>query len=239
MVPTWILELVLAIFGLVSGGLVLYFLQQSQYHYALWCGWFALILVVTFAALHIRNALIQGEEKAQEVVYAGFLLPANELGPDLPQDRPANTVQLLLGDDLCVLAAKSENHVLASKGKPFLTIGIKDDIMKIRTTVMDSKNRNVVRIIDNEFQASHENAFNPKQPDKHSLVVRDADGIEVLNIRFINKKTVRVVGRFHLEGSTEPLLILPNDGIRLPGGGGWPRGTIDLTRSTGGFLNLN
>jgi len=171
-------------------------------------------------------------------VYSGFLVPANETEPPLPDGVPKNTIQLLLGDDLRVLAANSENHVLLYKNKPFLTIGIEANLMRIKTEVVDFQNRHIARIINNEFQISQENAFNPLQPDRHSLIVRDAKGNEVLNIRFVNKKTIRVTGRFHLNGYPEPFLILQDDGIRWPGGGGIGHLTIDLTQSEGGMLNF-
>jgi hypothetical protein len=40
--------------------------------------------------------------------------------------------------------------------------------------------------VDDEFQANPQSAFNPKQADKHSLMIRDADGVEMLNQRFLN-----------------------------------------------------
>ena len=110
--------------------------------------------------------------------------------------------------------------------------------MHISAVVMDSKNQLVVRVIDNEFQAIPQNAFNPKQPDKHSLFVRDADGIEVLNVRFLNPTAMRIVGRFQMPGMPEPVVILPDDGVRWPGGGGISRLTVDMTVSKGGLLDF-
>lgn len=128
--------------------------------------------------------------------------------------------------------------MFSKAGKPFLTVGIKDGQMQISAVVMDSRNQLVVRIVDNEFQAIPQNAFNPKQPDKHSLLVRDADGIEVLNLRFLNPTAMRLVGRFQVPGMPEPVVITPDDGICWPGGGGISRLTVDMTASKGGLLGF-
>ncbi len=93
-------------------------------------------------------------------------------------------------------------------------------------------------IIENEFQANPEYAFNPRQPDEHSLIVRDADGNEVLNIRFLNPRAMRIVGRFQIPGLSDPVLILPSEGIRWPGGGGIGHLTVDLTASRAGFIDF-
>ena len=143
----------------------------------------------------------------------------------------------MLGDDLRVLAAQSENHVFSKKGgTSFLSIGIKNNAMRLSAFVTDSNNQNIVRIINNEFQASPARAFNPKQPDKHSLVVRDSKGVEVLNVRFLNPKAIRIVSRFHIPGTSELVQILQDEGIRFSGGGGIGHLTLDVTASKGGVI---
>ena len=130
---------------------------------------------------------------------------------------PPDTIQLLLGNNLRILAS-SKISALSRSGKTFLSIGISDGLMRLTTTVLDNSSQYICRIIDNEFQANPERAFNPKQPDDHSLIVRDGDGHEVLNVRFLNPTTIRVTGRFQFPGFPNPLLI--NDGgMFFPNGG--------------------
>ncbi len=186
--------------------------------------------------LFIRNEIIKREIQAKTPIYFGLLAPANDSCPSLPQNAPKGTITLMLGDELRVLAAQSQNYIFSKQGEPFLSIGIKDGLMRVSASIVDSNNQHIVRIIDNEFQVSPERAFNPKQPDKHSLVVRDSQGVEVLNIRFLNPRAMRIVGRFHMPGYLEPVLILPDDGVRWPGGGGISRLTVDMTASKGGFI---
>ena len=87
-----------------------------------------------------------------------------------------------------------------------------------------------MRVVKNEFQAFPEGAFNPKQPDEHSVVVRDADGIEVLNLRFLNPRRIRIVGRFFLQGFGT-VTIDKNEGIGWPNGGGIGHLTLDMTNA--------
>jgi hypothetical protein len=186
MCPDWVFWTLWAVVGIAGSGAVPYLLSQKQLYFALWSG-FGIVVIASLAiTLHIRNDLIRREVQETTPVYFGALTPGNEKAPPLPPGVPNGTISLLLGDELRLLAAQSRNYVFSKAGKPFLTVGIKDGQMQISAVVMDSRNQLVVRIVDNEFQAIPQNAFNPKQPDKHSLVVRDADGLEVLNLRFLN-----------------------------------------------------
>ncbi len=228
-----------AIVGITGSGIVPYLLSQEQHHLALWSGLATIILALLAVALHIQNGRIQQEVQAATPVYFGTLTPADGRIPPLPPGVPKGTVTLLLGDELRLLAAQSSNYVLSKAGRPFLTVSIQDNQLLISAIVMDSINQLVVRIINNEFQVNPQNASNPKQPDEHSLIIRDADGVEVLNVHFINPITMRIVGRFQIPGMPEPVLILPDHGLRWPGGGGISRLTVDMTASKAGFLSFS
>lgn len=239
MAPDWLLQVLLVLVGIIGGGALWYFISQKQYHHALWSGTGAAVILIIVIALFIRNQLIKAEVQANAPVFFGELLPANEASLPLPNNASKETITLMLGDDLRVLAAQSENHVFSKQGVPFLSIGIKNNAMHISADIADSDNKNIVRIINNEFQASQERAFNPKQPDKHSLVVRDSKGIEVLNIRYLNPKAMRIVGRFQIPGFSEPIQILPKGGLRFPEGGSISHLTIDVTAGKGGVIGFN
>jgi hypothetical protein len=238
MTPDWLLQVLLVLVGIIGGGALWYFISQKQYHHALWSGTAAAVILIVIIALFIRNEMIKTEIRANTPVYFGELVPGDEASPPLPKNASKSTITLMLGDDLRVLAAQSENHVFSKQGAPFLSIGIKNDAMRISASIVDSDNKNIVRIINNEFQANPERAFNPKQPDRHSLVVRDSKGVEVLNIRYLNPKAMRIVGRFQIPGFSEPVQILPDDGLRFPGGGGIAHLTLDVTASKGGVIGF-
>jgi hypothetical protein len=88
--------------------------------------------------------------------------------------------------------------------------------MFITADLLDSSNNRIVRIIKNEFQAFPEHAFNPKQPDKHSLVVRDMEGAEIFHVIFLNPRNIRIVGRFYISGISQPLVV-ESSRLILPG----------------------
>jgi hypothetical protein len=236
MISEWVLYLLWAIIGILGSGTFWYFLSQKNYYAALWTTFSVFILVGLTVTLYIRNSLIQQEIQANTPMYFGELTPGTDSAPPIPLNVPSNTVSLLLGNNV-VLAAQSKTYILSKDEKPFLSISIENRGMKISATIVDSKNNYIARVIDNEFQINPINAFNPKQPDKHSLVVRDIDGVEVLHIRYLNPTAISVLGRFWLPRVSEPILILP-EGLRLPGGSRLSNATIDVTRSKAGALEF-
>lgn len=171
------------------------------------------------------------------IVHFGGLTPGNEASAALPAGTPNNTVQLMLGDDLRVLSA-SLTPVLQRNGKPFLTIGVRDGVMWITATINDKSDQYICRIIDNEFQINEQRSFNPRQPDSHSLLVRDADGNEVLNIRFLNPRAIWITGRFKIPGDPNSLIIDRTNGIVFPGGGGIAHLTLDMTQTKAGVIGF-
>jgi hypothetical protein len=194
------------------------------------------VCVLVFYASHRLVLHLESSVKLN-VAYFGGLSPGNEPIDPLPVGASPDTIQLFLGDDLRVLSS-SQNPVLAIGGKPFLSIAIRDGLMRLTATILDNNNQPICRIINNEFQAFPERSFNPKQPDEHSLIVRDAEGNEVLNVRFLNPKTIWLIGRFHLPGLKGPILVLRDDGIVLPGGSSIGHLTLNPTTSAAGVLNL-
>ncbi len=236
MTPDWLLQLTMLAVSVIFGSAVWYLYDHKELLKAVWVGFAGGVLLLLAVALYLRNDIIRKEVASRTPVYFGELAPGNDFSPPLPAGVPNNTIQLLLGDDLRVLAASARNFVFSKGGRSFLSVGITNGLMRITATVMDSSNRYIVRIINNEFQANPEYAFNPKQPDEHSLIVRDADGNEVLNIRFLNPRAMRIVGRFYMPGLSEPVLILPSEGIRWPGGGGIGHLTVDLTAGQAGLI---
>jgi hypothetical protein len=256
---TW--DRVLGIVSLVTGIIAAIFFSVEKYFWAELCVvlsailvaiwaitqlnyvWGRIVFVVTVGIASIIVYSINSydankeRERAERITYNGYLTPANDAGPTLPKAVPPNSLQLLLGDDLRIIMGNIDTPILTFRGEPFLSILIKNNEMKLSTTVTDSNNHDIVRIIDNEFQAFAERSFNPRQPDAHSLYVRDAKGKEVLNIHFINDKTIRIVGRFYIPGKPKPIVIDPLNGFITPDGGGVGHMTI-ITSFGGGFYEF-
>ncbi len=222
MIPDWVLQIIFLVIGILGGGAIWYFLSLKMHYAALWIGFGTVVLITLVITILIRNSLINKEVKAKAPVYFGELIPGNDSTPPLPLEIPSklserskDLMHVFLGNNLFV-STSSESYVLNYEGKPFLKIMIYNGLMRINTNVMDSTNRKLLVIIDNEFKVDKEGTFNPKQPNKHSLIVRDLEGIEVFNIHFINPKAMKITGRFYLKELSEPIIITSNEGIVLP-----------------------
>jgi hypothetical protein len=157
-------------------------------------------------------------------IFYGELTPGNELKPPYPaptpppgQVIPEDAFRIMLGDRSSIYIDGPVDNAFYFKGRPFLTIRTNTDgTVVLNTEVLDSTNNKIVKIIDNEFQANPDYAFHPRQPDKHSLVVRDSEGVEVLNIKYLNPKVIWITGRFFSPPDSQPVTILPSGVIDYP-----------------------
>lgn len=223
MIPSWVIALAWFL-ATVPVGAAVYFWDKSKFG-VLWSVSATVITVVVAITIHIHNDLVERETAAKKPVYFGFLEPSDE--EPLPPTTAAGVVSLMLGKDLQILSRSTNQRVFDRQGQPFLTIGSEDGKIWISTVIADSQNQTVVRIIKNEFQAFPEHAFNPIQPDSHSLRVRDSTGTEVLRLRFLNPRRILIYGRFVLPDSRK--IIVDDAGIHFPGGGGIGHLTLDMT----------
>jgi hypothetical protein len=171
------------------------------------------------------------------ISYFGDLKPGNFPSVAYPKEVSLNSVEVSLGDDIHIYFSSEHKNVLSRNGTPVLSVSVRDGLAKLTATILDANNQPICRIIDNEFQAFPDRAFNPKQPDEHSLIVRDTQGNEVLNLQFRNPKWIWITGRFQFPGSSGPLVIDRSE-LRPPGGqsvknfslvmGNSPAGAIDF-----------
>jgi hypothetical protein len=174
--------------------------------------------------------------KQPTITYFGALTPDDVPVSPLPPDVPVGSLQLWLGYSTRVIV-DSPTPILGLADKPFLSVKIQNGSLSISATILDKENQPICRIIDNEFQCYYERAFNPEQPDPHSLVVRNESGDQVLNLRFLNPTSVRIIGRFQIPGFSNPVLITPA-GLYGPDGGGFESMTIIPEHITGNLFNL-
>jgi hypothetical protein len=216
-----------------------YYLSDHNKRGIAWSVVITIILVVLNIGLYLNNDAHEKEVAARTPVSFGFLEPSDEPPPaPLPAKYPPDVMSLWMGNDLRVLSRSTNMRIFQINGKPFLSIGNENDKMWISATISDSENQTVVRIIKNEFQTFPEHAFNPTQPDSHSLLVRDSTGIEVLKLRFLNPRCILLYGKFVLPDSR--IVTVDDNGIRFPpGGGGFSSMTIDVTSfPRGGMIDF-
>jgi hypothetical protein len=110
MIPEWILQIALAIFGIL-GAFFLFYLSGKQYHHALWSGTLAIILLVVVIALYIRNDLIIKEVEANKIADSKIIAKPNN--SKLPETK--NSVQTLMlphGNDKHVMPTPPKNKTV-------------------------------------------------------------------------------------------------------------------------------
>jgi hypothetical protein len=227
MTPDWVPQFLWLVASLAGGVLISLFIAKGQWFGTIWASFGTVVVILLGVALYLQNGVVAKRRSAESAVFTGKLVPGNDPTPWVP----ANKFSLMLGDDLQVLTRSSNQRVFTRNGEAFLTLRVSDGALYVSTSVFDSEGRYIVRVVDNEFQASNERAFNPRKPDEHTLVVRDSKGVEVLNVRYMNPRAIRLVGRFHLPGQREPVEVLPAEGIRWPGGGGISAMTLDVSEA--------
>lgn len=228
MTPQWALWILgFAAFVFLALGIDLF--KKSPYH-SIWMFVITAVFALFVTMSIYRNDNIQKEEEAKKPKYSGYLTPGNAPTPPLPHEPspsiPKDFKYLFIGGNVLVTKFEENFVLLYDSGKSnkvaplknILQLKINKDEMKIDADIVDSKNNNMCRIIDNEVKIMQENTFNPKLLDGHSLIVRDWSGEEVLNISYLNPSAIKISGRFYVEESVKPIII--NDGgIFLPGGG--------------------
>ncbi len=234
MIPYWVLFVLVTFISLLSA-LAVYWLQDKNKIGALWGFTGVAILACIGAACYVHNGFIEDEIGAKTPVYFGFLEPSDEPSPTVLRPDQAS---LLLGDNLQVLTKSISQRVLSAHGSAFLTVSIEKGKLWISTTITDFHNQTIVRVIKNEFQALPENAFNPVQPDKHTLLVRDTSGAEVLRLHFLNPRCIFIAGRFSLPNG-KTVVVNANGFALLPDNITMVGFTLDLTNTpNAGAINI-
>jgi len=175
------------------------------------------LLVLAVIATHVVEALQHaGEEKtrvaeekrqaaeaeAKRPTYIGTLDPAADPMPQPAFEVGPNAVLLLLGS-FQVWTTNSAIHTLRCRSTDFIELGIQDGHAWVSANVVDSSGRRIVRVIHNDFEATPGVAFYPRKLDASTYVVRDFEGVEVLRLRYMNPRAIRLTGRF----------VLPSGGV--------------------------
>jgi hypothetical protein len=166
----------------------------------------AVILVVATCLQWHLLVLAPEDQSAPptETVISGLLVPANEPTPANPCGTiPNNAMLVLLGNSASWSARFPQTIIKIGKDR-MLTMDEIAGQIAISGKFYSRDGRIVATIENNEFSINPNNYFRKKRPDKHSLVVWDQEGAEVLNVRFINPKAIKFLGLIrHPMGNVE------------------------------------
>ena len=147
------------------------------------------------------------------------LEPSNEPFPRLlsPTGRPpswpdsafqigTNEIALLLGE-LVVSTPEKSFSVLTLYGKELLRLTITDDRrVRLWIDVWDDDGRLLATIEDSVLRINKNNTLPVLRPNPHTLIIQNERKIEVLKLRFLNPRTLRLSGIFKA-GGKYPVII--------------------------------
>jgi hypothetical protein len=159
----------------------------------------------------------------------GLLVPGDEPDPPRPPicSVPSPTdLKAYLGSSLG-WTRSDEVTVLEIKSTEVLGLLRTSNGMAIRAEVFSEDGAFVAQIIDNRFYINPANFFRMERPDTHTLIVYDKQQREMLNIRYLNPYSVRVLGIFQVPGSSP--VIVTQDELRI-GGAIFRRGCASNSR---------
>ena len=179
-----------------------------------WLGYGIVVVLLGIGACTWSYAIWNSEPK-----YSGLLIPANDpLPPEyaaLQASISSNDVCLSLGNNTVIVKGTNRVPVIRVSGTTLLSLEKTPDGASV-DGMFFGKNGNVVTIItNNHFLINQFNQLSMARPDKSTLIVRDQQAVEVVNIRFLRPSVFRLTGTIRLPNQREitittNFLTLPN-----------------------------
>lgn len=164
-----------------------------------------------------------------------LLLPAAEADPPLPRlcgVVPQDALRVYLGGS-AAWTSGDDLRVIEIKGTDVLRLRRTFSGVAILAKVFSEDGRIVAQIVDNRFYVNPDNFFRMDMPDSHSLVVYDSHQRKVLDVRYLNPHSVKVLGIFQARGAL-PVVVDENQiligGLEMTG--------ICASNSGGSLVNV-
>ena len=130
----------------------------------------------------------------QEAEFSGLLSPANEPTPPNQCGKiPDNAILLLLGNSASY-TSRSSQTVIQLKGDNVLSVEKDNGNIAVNATVFSRDGRIVADIRRNEFSINPNNFFRKERPDTHTLIVYDQENRKVLDVSYLNSRTIKFSG---------------------------------------------
>jgi hypothetical protein len=160
------------------------------------------------------------DETVDSKELSGVLLPANDPTPDhpciaqfasSPSSLPLDAVGIFYGSSASWLNKNSRHVVVQIGSEDILAINRTPAGVSVSARVFSADSRIVAEITNDEFFVNPNNYFRISRPDRHSLMVFDQTGTQVLSVRFLNPRVVTVLGVFRHPSITSPVVIAERD----------------------------
>ncbi len=164
--------------------------------------WGMLVTVFGFALCFS----LQIGKSHREDVLSGIITPANDPLPSLPpavNPEEAKQFMLLFIGDSVSLPMWFPHSVIKFGEKSILTISTNSQGITVSCELF-GENGNIVAMLEtNKFLINPLNYFRRERPDRHTLVIYDQQNIQVLNVRYLNPKAIKITGHIRiLDGPT-------------------------------------
>jgi ribosomal protein L24 len=141
--------------------------------------------------------------------FFGPLTPANDPFPALSEkpssltNFPSDCIFIFAGGGMFVTVTNRPFTLICAGGKDLLTLEWTKSGAAISGEFF-GKNGNVVAVIKtNNFVVNKLNYLTKETPDRHTLIVRDQQDVEVVNLRFLNPRAFLLTGTIRLPNSED------------------------------------
>jgi len=192
------------------------------------------ILGILFIVTIVTQSYLPSNDQETEI--QGFLIPANDPRPLPPPNcfpPSQDSVALFFGKNVVAYAMDMPSMpALKIRGETLLSFRKTSEGIKISAKIFN-KDGIIAELSDNKFIINLNNYFRRERPDKHTLIVYDTWGKQALFVRYLNSKTIKILGRFFYP----PDLTTVIDEEKV-GGGGINITNVCVTDPGEGFLSL-
>lgn len=134
------------------------------------------------------------------------LFPASEHDPPYPSrcNPSANDFKIFLGKSMAYFTGQPPYTFVTINNEPKLVIEKSRAGLAITTDVLAEDGRTIlVRIVKNHFiTTTGGEVLQRQRPDRSTLIVLDKYGNTALNVRYLNDKTIKIMGTFHYPSVT-------------------------------------
>lgn len=148
---------------------------------------------------------------------SGVLSPGTK---ELPKGRvqiPEGAMAIFLGNSMAYTTS-FPHTVIEVGGDPVLVIDKTEAGIAIFAKMFSEDGRIVAELKENQFHVNPNNYFRIERPNDHSLIVYDQRGQQALNVEFLNRFAIKLLGRFYFP--PRPPIIIEEErmsygGIRM------------------------
>ena len=189
-------------------------------------------IVIWLFAYHVAQ---QKDEATQpkiplpfvETELHGLLIPANDPTPQSKcfvemKDRITPDALLLFFGNSLAYTRKAKIVAIKVAGRDLISIRKTSEGIGISAQVFSADGRIVAELEDNVFHVNPNNYFKIKRADKSTLIVYDQQNNHVINVRYLNPSTIKILGIFHSPNRAP--VVIEEEKQTIPGAGTFVEG---------------